>query len=225
MQERHLEKLFRDTARSAPPARFDAGDVAQASHRVTARRRVLGAGGSLVAAAALFVGVGAGAGLFTDPAPQADPGPTPRTVAPQQSEPRPAKDGPSILRMEERGDACGPPDPQLAAALAAQLPAVSELSTPVPAKKCPASSQTASYQVSEDNAAGEITVIVSSVGAVPADQRQPGRARLPSGTVVVTERADSGKVLIVRSNPEAGSPSAPYADRLHAIADKLAAQF
>ena len=42
MDERKLEALFQDAARAAPPASFDEQDVARASRRVTARRRVAG---------------------------------------------------------------------------------------------------------------------------------------------------------------------------------------
>lgn len=235
MKERELEELFRDAARAAPPASFDEQDVVRGSRRVTARRRMAAAGGSLAAVAVLAGGIGTGAGLFT-PEVSTQAGPTQERVETGQGQPPPAgrdqsprageyNSGPSVLGVPKAAKSgCGPADQELAAALARQLPEVTPARTAMPANDCPPGSRTASFQLSRDTAAGTVTVILSSPGAVPSEQRRPGEQQRPDGTRQVTAKADSGRILMVRSNPDDGSPP-PYGGRLSEIADGLAGRF
>lgn len=216
MDERKLEELFRDSVRSVPPASFDERDVARAARRITARRRVAAAGGAVVAAALLAGGIGVGTGLFTQSS---------SNVA-SQSEPEVASISPSTEKpgiLEHRSGGCGP-DAQLAAAVTKQLPEAAG-TAPVAASSCPLGSKAASFAVREGGSAGSVTVIVSPVGAVSPDQAKPGDSRLPDGTEQSVRKTRSGKLVMVFSDPDAGSPAAPYATRLAAIAGDLAAQY
>ncbi|MGP4016778.1 hypothetical protein [Saccharopolyspora sp. 5N708] len=216
MDERKLEELFRDSVRSVPPASFDEQDVARASRRITARRRVAAVGGTVVAAAVLVGGIGVGTGLFT---------PSSSTVAShsgQETAPiTPRTDGPGVL--ENRGGSCGP-DAQLAAAVTRQLPEAAG-TAPVAASPCPSGAKSASFQLRDGSSVGSVTVIVSPVGAVAPDQAKPGDLRRPDGTEQSVRQARSGKLIVVLSDPEAGSPAAPFGARLASIAGGLAAQF
>ncbi|MBA8827663.1 hypothetical protein FHX42_005068 [Saccharopolyspora lacisalsi] len=218
MKERELEELFRDAARTAPPAAFDAADIAARSRRVTARRRMAATGGSLVAAAVLAVGIGAGTGMLPSE-PQA--GPSPRTTA-QQPMPRTGgtDSGPSVLGLP--GGGCGP-DERLAKALATRLPHTSG-NMPLAARECPTASRAASFRLVEGESKGRVTAIVSPVATVPPERREPGTSRMPDGTKLAVERANSGRVVMVRSDPDPGA-QAPYGDRLSAIAGDLAKRF
>lgn len=226
MKERELEELFRDAADTAPPATFDEQDVVRGSRRVTARRRMAAAGGSLVAAGVLAVGVGAGTGMWTsDVSTQAGP-PQQQQREPAQQAPRGGdRSGPTVLSLPgSGGSGCGTPDPELASALNRQLPSVSRTSTPVSATDCPRDSRSASFQLNQGESAGKVTAIVSPVASVAPELLDPGTSRRPDGTIEVTSRTDSGRVLILRSKPAADS-SAPYAGRLSGIADTLANRF
>ncbi len=223
MKERELEELFRDAADTAPPSTFDVHDIERGARRVTARRRMAAAGGSLVAAGVLVAGVGAGTGAFTsDVNTQAGPSrPAAGPEAPRGGD----YSGPKVLTLPGGGQSgCGQPDPELASALNARLPAVSESSTPMPATDCPSGARSASFQLRGEDAAGRVTVILSPAGSVEAGKAAPGTSRLPGGTVQAVSKADSGRVVIVRSKPSPGSP-APYGDELAGIANSLADRF
>lgn len=214
MDERELAELFRDAARTIPPASFDVHDVERAARRATARRRVVVTGTTLAAAALLAGGIGVGVERFGG------------TSAPQAVAPNSAP-SPRINEQHGRPDilvtpgACGPPDPILASALAEQLPAAAGM-TPVSARSgCPPGARNAAFVLRDGASAGEVIVVL-----VPAGQAAPGgELRSADGTQQVTSRARSGQVLTVLSNPDAGSPQAPYASRLAAIAGELAARF
>ncbi|MER7015387.1 hypothetical protein ABT324_28470 [Saccharopolyspora sp. NPDC000359] len=214
MDERKLEELFRDSVQSAPPASFDEHDVARASRRITARRRVAAVGGTVVAA-----GVLAG-GVFTFL-------PSQQPVSSQQAQPQVApatprsEDGPGILT--DRGGRCGP-DAQVAAAVTKQLPEAAS-TAPVAVPTCPSGAKVASFVLREGPAAGSVTVIVSPAGTVPPDQATPGDTRHPDGTEQSVRQTRTGKLLVVQSNPDEGSPTAPYRTRLPTLATTLATQF
>ncbi|MCI2419639.1 hypothetical protein MOQ72_19515 [Saccharopolyspora sp. K220] len=216
MDERKLEELFRESVRSVPPASFDEQDVARASRRITARRRVAAVGGTVVAAAVLVVGVGAGTGLFTSPNSNVASHPE------YQSAPvTPRVDGPGVL--ENRSGQCGP-DAQLAAAVTRQLPEAAG-TAPVATSPCPSGAKAASFPLRDGTSAGSVTVIVSPVGAVAPDQATPGDQRRPDGSEQSVRKARSGKLVVVLSDPDAGSPAAPYGARLASIAGSLADQY
>ncbi|RCW47099.1 hypothetical protein DFQ14_101443 [Halopolyspora algeriensis] len=229
MNERELEELFRDAARAAPPASFDEQDISRGARRVTARRRMATAGSSLAVAAVLVGGLGAGTGMFT-PDESTQAGPTPGGVRqPSQEQPPrtgPNGTGPTVLGGPLTGQgSCGPPDRELADALAQQLPEATRATTPVAATSCPTGSRTASFQVRQGATAGNVTVLLAPAESVPPEQRRSGEHRRPDGTRQVTDEVDGGHILMVRSSPDSGSSAAPYADRLPAIADHLADRF
>ncbi|KAA5829097.1 hypothetical protein ABT337_30525 [Saccharopolyspora hirsuta] len=214
MDERKLEELFRDSVQSVPPATFDEHDVARASRRITARRRMTAVGGTVVAAGVLAGGV-----FLT--LPQQQP------VTSQQAQPEVApasprsEDGPGIF--SQRSGRCGP-DAQVAAAVTKQLPEAAA-TAPVAPPSCPSGAKAASFVLREGPAAGSVTVIVSPAGTVPPDQATPGDTRQPDGTQQSVRQTRSGKLVVVRSDPDEGSPAAPYSTRLPALAGDLAGQF
>lgn len=222
MDERKLEELFRDAASAVPPASFDEQDVIQGARRVTARRRMTVAGGSL-AAAAVLVGVGVGSGVFDSSG--GDPVAAPPTRTTAQNEPRgqePPRDRgqPSVLSLPGTGESCGAPDEALGEALSEQLPEVGATS-PVPARgDCVPDARSASFVVRQGNDSGRITVFLGPASS-PAKQ---GPSQRPDGTQQYTEKARSGHVLTVLSDPDDGSQPL-YADRLNAVADGLAGRF
>ncbi|MDA3629876.1 hypothetical protein [Saccharopolyspora oryzae] len=212
MDESKLEELFRDSVQSVPPASFDEHDVARASRRITARRRMTAVGGTVVAAGVLAGGV-----ALVVPSEQ-------KTVTsqaqPEVASPR-SDDGPSV--MSTRGGRCGP-DAQLAAAVTKELPEAAA-TAPVATPSCPSGAKVASFVLNEGPAAGNVTVIVSPVGTVPPDQAAPGDTRRPDGSEQSVRATRSGKLVIARSNPNQGSPAAPYGARLPEIAGAVATQF
>ncbi|GAA0506442.1 hypothetical protein GCM10011581_42160 [Saccharopolyspora subtropica] len=219
MDERRLEELFRDSVRSVPPATFDEQDVIRASRRITARRRMAAAGGTVVAAAVLMGGVGVGTGLFA-------PSSSNLASTGQSERQQPASadsrtEGPGI--MVERSGQCGP-DAQIAAAVQAQLPEAAGVA-PVAASRCPVGARAVSFVLRDGAAAGSVTVYVSPVGTVPPDQAEPGDGTRQDGTEQSVRKARSGKLVVVLSDPDPGSPAAPYGSRIAAIAGGVADQF
>lgn len=233
MDERKIEALFQDAARAAPPAGFDEQDVARASRRVTARRRVAGTGGAVVAAAVLVGGVGIGTGAFDQGSSGVaeQPAPLPQPQAPAQpgtlAEPGTqdgsgqTKTGPGVMSLPGGGSGCESPDQQLVGVVSEQLPEARNASPAPAGGECPSGSRAAEFHLREGAASGTLTVRVSPVGSVPQEQRTPGESQQPGGAEQATARTDSGKVLIVRSQPDAGSPP-PYGERLTSVASELA---
>jgi hypothetical protein len=215
LDDRELAELFREAARTIPPASFDVHDVERAARRVTARRRIAVAGTTLAAAVMLVGGIGVGIWRFGGtPPPQAS---APSVLAPP---PRINEQhgGPTMLLTPGE---CGPPDPMLASALAEQLPAAAGM-PPVSARRgCPPGARNAAFVLRDGASVGEVVVVL-----VPPDKVAPtGEVRPADGTQQVTSRARSGQVLTVLSNPDVGSPGAPYASQLASIAGGLAPRF
>ena len=219
MDERKLEELFRDAVQSVPPASFDEADIARGARRVTARRRVAAAGGSVAAAAVLVVGVGVGTGLFGG-----EQG-TPVASSPQTGEVRvdnaPKTNGPIVMSDPNARSGCGTPDAALAGALAEQLPEAAGLPSVTAGAPCPTGSKSAGFALREGPAAGTLSVILAPAASVAPDQAKPTEVRRPDGTEQVVRHAGSGAVLVVRSDPD-GATEAPFGERLVAIADSLA---
>ncbi|MER7083310.1 hypothetical protein SAMN02982929_05421 [Saccharopolyspora kobensis] len=214
MDERKLEELFRDSVQSVPPASFDEHDVARASRRITARRRMTALGGTVAVAAVLAGGV-----VMVMP-PESSV--TSKQAQPEVSTASPrSEDGPGILT--DRGGRCGP-DAQVAAAVTKELPEAAS-TAPVAAPDCPSGAKVASFVLREGAAAGSVTVIVSPAGTVPPEQSKTGDTRHPDGTEQSVRQARSGKLVVVRSDPDEGSPAAPYRTRLPSIAGGIAGQF
>jgi hypothetical protein len=231
VDERKLEALFQDAARAAPPAGFDEQDVARASRRVTARRRVAGTGGAVVAAAVLVGGVGIGTGAFDQGSSgiAEQPAPQPHPQAPAQPLAEPGtQDGsgqtktrPGVMSLPGGDSGCESPDQQLAAAVSEQLPEARNASPAPAAGECPSGSRAAEFHLREGAASGTLSVRVSPVGSVPQEQRTPGESQQPGGAEQATARTGSGKVLVVRSQPDVGS-APPYGERLTSVASELA---
>ncbi|GAA4857989.1 MULTISPECIES: hypothetical protein [Saccharopolyspora] len=215
MDDRELRELFREAVSAAPESSFDERDVARASRRITARRRIAAAGGTFAAAAVLVGGLGWATGMFGGDQQQT-------AAVAQRTAPPPAEStGPGVL-MEPmtRSAACGPPDAQLAAAVAAELPAVAATS-PVPADgPCPPGTRAAKFVLRDGAAAGTVTVSVvpSPEGAEATDVRHP------DGAQEAVRQTRSGQRLVVVSRPDAGS-TAPYGERIPLLAGDLAARY
>ncbi|MFC7344675.1 hypothetical protein [Saccharopolyspora griseoalba] len=218
MDERKLEELFRDTVRTVPPATFDENDVARRSREVAVRRRRVALGGTVAAAAVLAGGVGVGSQLI---APSGDHVASP-PPAQQPAAPAPRADGgPTVL--QERSAGCAP-DAQLIRAVTAELPAAAGSRPSAPAS-CPAGARAAAFELHDGRAAGQVTVLVSPVGAVSPQQAAPGDVRLPDGAQQSVRKARSGKVVVVVSDPAPSSPAPPFGARVAPLAGDLAAKF
>lgn len=226
MDDGKLEQLFQRAATSAPPASFDASDVARQSRRVTARRRIAWSGASVVAAAVLVGGIGVGTGMFDEPAGNLASAPdTSETSEPSERDAGtkaiPKSDGPSVL--SEPGDrSCPPPDVELAKALADQLPGT----TPAPATAagCATGVRSASFVVHDGDTTGKVSVLLQPAGSGPPQRSGPGEVHRPDGTEEVTREARSGQLLTVLSDPDEDS-APPHGPRLTSIADALAPAF
>jgi hypothetical protein len=218
VDERKLEKLFHDTVRTVPPATFDENDVARRAHQVTVRRRRVALGGTVAVAVVLAGGVGVGSQLVQPPGDNVA-GPPP---AQQPADPAPrAGGGPTIF--QDRSAGCAP-DAQLIRAITAELPAAANSRPSAPAN-CPAGAKAAAFELRDGRAAGQVTVLVSPVGAVSPQQASPGDVRLPDGTQQSVRKARSGKVVVVVSDPAPSSPAPPFGGRVAPLAGDLAARF
>jgi hypothetical protein len=220
MDEHKLGELFREAARTVPPPSFDEHDVARAARRVTARRRVAAASGALTVAVLLVGGIGAGTGMFGGSGSTPVAAPNSQTSTVPSARAGAQRLGPSMLL--EPGT-CGPPDPVLASALAGRLPTAAGIS-PVSARGgCAPGSRNAAFELRDGASAGSVAVILGRAETPP--EAQPGTAELSDGTRQVMSRTRSGQVLLVLSTPDAGSPTAVYADRLGSIASDLDQRF
>ncbi|WP_245775965.1 hypothetical protein [Saccharopolyspora flava] len=206
--------------RTVPPASFDEGDVASASRRITARRRMTATvGGTAVAAAVLVGGIGVGSGWFSS---STDTVASPPPVAPLTAAPAPVpqieSDG-----ITPRSGGCRP-DPSVVAAVEATLPEAGG-TRPTPVLSCPTGAKAAAFPLRDGPAAGRVTVLVSPAGTAQAGQSTPGDVRRPDGAQQSVRKARSGKLVVVVSEPEQGSPAAPFGTRLAHVAGDLAARF
>jgi hypothetical protein len=224
VDERKLEELFRDAASAAPPASFDEQDVLRGSRRVTARRRMAVAGGSL-AAVAVLAGVGVGTGVLGGLGGQPVASP-PSHVTTQREQPRagnPSANAPPPVVLgspNESRSSCGAPDEEVGTALAQQLPEIGA-TRPVPARgDCVPNARSAAFVVRQGSQSGRIVVFVSPASTTG----QFGVSQRPDGTRQVVEKARSGKVVTVLSDPDEGS-QALYGERLPAVAGGLAGRF
>lgn len=227
MDERKLEALFQETVQAAPPASFDEKDVIRGARRVTARRRMAAAGGSLVAATVLAGGISVGTGLVGSDDGQVLSAPPPAQTQQgpqiQADPPSPRTGGPAVLSERGGSGDCGPPDAKLAEALAGTLP---EAGGPIAAVgECPSGARSAGFVLRDGQSAGSVSVILSPAGTPPPEQARPESSWRPDGASQVTSKARSGKTLVVVSDPDAGSPRAPYDGRLPALARDLAGKF
>ena len=220
MDERKLEKLFHDTVRTVPPATFDENDVARRSHQVTVRRRRVALGGSVAVAAVLAGGVGVGSQLI-QPSGDNVASPPPAQQPADPAAPRAGGGGPTVL--QDRSAGCAP-DAQLIRAITAELPAAANSRPSAPAN-CPAGAKAAAFELRDGRAAGQMTVLVSPVGAVSPQQASPGDVRLPDGTQQSVRKARSGKIVVVVSDPAPSSPVPPFGARVAPLAGDLAARF
>ncbi|WP_233576608.1 hypothetical protein [Saccharopolyspora rhizosphaerae] len=205
--------------RTVPPASFDEGDITTASRRITARRRMTATvGGTVAAAAVLIGGVGAGAGWFSSSSSTvASPPPAPLTAAPA---PSPQTESGVI---SPRSAGCRP-DPAVVEAVSAALPAAGS-TTPTSVRACPTGAKAAAFPLRDGAAAGRVTVVVSPAGTAQAGQSTPGDVQRPDGAQQSVRKARSGKLVVVLSEPDAGSPAAPFVSKVATLAGDLATRF
>lgn len=245
MDERELETLFREAPGEAPPATFDAADVAAASRRATARHRMrvataasftalVLAGGALFATMGPLSGGDEQAAISTQMDENADRAQPDSAEARQHSgglgmsrEPAPKQGGEDSSRdavdpeAAKRTSGCESVDRKLADALAGELPVgPSRAPDPVPGiGPCVDGGSNAAYEVADGEASGLISVaIIPAANDAPMASTAEG-----SRTRLAQTRTGSGEIVVVSSRPARGSPAAPLAGELQRIADAIAA--
>jgi hypothetical protein len=242
VDEHELTELFREAVRDTPPASFDERDISHASQRIAQRRRRSAVVGATIAAVLVFGGVVVGLSQLVRPqtaASNAAPGmgpaaaeTGPSTVDGLPSAQRaPQSEDKASMNAPAAGQACGPVDRELADALAGTLPAAAG-QQPVPGgPSCPPGARAAGYVVRDGAVTGVFSVVVAPAeGAPPSveSSRTPGtRSSTPATCTgsVCTVTAASGKRLTVRSEPSQGFATAPFADKVPAVAQQLASRF
>lgn len=176
-----------------------------------------GVGGTAVAAAVLVGGIGAGSGWFTSS--------TDDVAGPPPAVPLTADPGPQLESggFTPRSTGCQP-DLKLVEAVAAALPEAGS-TPPTSVRSCPTGAKAAAFALRDGAAAGRVTVMVSPAGATQAGQSTPGDVQRPDGAQQSVRKARSGKFVVVLSEPEAGSPAAPFVTRVANLASDLATRF
>ncbi|HEU5474049.1 MAG TPA: hypothetical protein VFV67_25675 [Actinophytocola sp.] len=247
MDERKLSELFNAAVPDAPPPSFDDRDIAAASNRQRARQRALLGGSALgvailagvsALAMALWTTAGTESGTAANagaPAP-AVAGPTgnagaaPNEVPQEDASHQSASDKSFPVETSKQGDEsagnagpsgpCEKADPELAAALAGELRAADSFltATELPATVlCPAGGRAAAARVS----GGVVSVVVW-----PRDSRlSTPLSRSAAGAREGMAPTASGGTVLMVSEPDPGSSGAPLADRLDAIARRLATKY
>lgn len=239
MDERELEKLFRDAPGEPPPPSFGLSDIEAGSRRATARHRMRVATAGTFAALVLAGGGFAAAGLLSgdnDTESAAQPHSASDSASAGQlgeqrerlesgdsmhAEEYSSKQGDEHSRNSDAGVAgaerCEEADRQLATALAGELPVDPDSEEPlVGFLPCEAGVRRAAHHVTTGDAAGTISVAVIPEGVA---FRMADRG----GSVLVESRARSGRTVLVLSTPDKGS-SPPFASDLQRVADAIAAQ-
>ncbi|MCP2166169.1 hypothetical protein [Goodfellowiella coeruleoviolacea] len=151
-------------------------------------------------------------------------GPPPKSIPESSSKQGDENTGSASRSAGSTPTGCGQVDRELAVALANELP-VDPATVPAPvAGSCPAGARAASYLVRDGGTTGVVSVVV-----VPAtaDATAPRTPELPStnGSARATVHTGSGGQLTVVSQPQAGSTSAPFADRIDRVASQLAGRY
>lgn len=233
MDERKIAELFRAAAADAPPASFDEHTVAGASRRITARRRKTLAGGAVVAGVAVVVGLVVSLGGIGHTGGSTSAGPLAAasgqnggmTAGANQAPMGPNRAGPGFSGTTSKQgdggpeggtlDGCGPTDRKLAVALANELRSVGATSPVQTGNACPAGSLTTGYHVSDGPDTGLVSVLFLAPGA--------SRPVVPARSATAQAAAPNAGVILVVSQPDAGSPAAPFAGALPSVADAVAA--
>jgi hypothetical protein len=109
---------------------------------------------------------------------------------------------------------CGPADRALAVALASEFPAAGASALTRSSVSCPAGARWAGYQIRQANFTGELIALVEPAGA-----GSPHGAGIQA---TASASASGGRTVIVLTVAGSGSSTAPYADRVSAIAADLA---
>ncbi|WP_053714333.1 hypothetical protein [Saccharothrix sp. NRRL B-16348] len=250
MDEQKLAELFRDAAREVPPPSFDVAAVRSASARATARRRSAIAVGSAVALVLVFGGLAVTANLLgttssdtsaagsaehasspnVTPFTAGEPDMVPKDASPDRSGGNPPEsipDDPSTQGDEPLGSAgrtaagsaqrgCVEVDRELAVALADELSVANADQASPAAADCPTDARGASFLVRDGDAYGTVSVVLA----------RPGSSMMATSSAQVYARVTTadGKELTVLSRPEEGSTTAPFADDLANLAERLAAR-
>ena len=235
VQEARIAALFRDAAAGAPPAAFDAAQVAATSRRITRRRRSAVAGAALAVLAVSGVGVVAGLG-----------GPEEATVT--------AASGPAPAENSGAGSAAGADDaaramaPEAAAEPDAAVPPVPAVPGAVPPVGTPLGPGTGDCADRQDPALRALVdralpEVVGAGEAATTMECRPGGERgvaveagggvlsvtyLPPGAAA--QRVEgarsaptaSGGTVVVASRPGRAAAPEPFADRLDAVVAFLA---
>jgi hypothetical protein len=251
-QEARIAALFRDAAAGAPPAAFDAAQVAATSRRITRRRRSAVAGAALAVLAVAGVGVVAGLG---------GPGDTTVTAASGQAAEQGAAGSagkandaaggadqaaraaaPEAAAAPDHGVGTGSPlAPAVPAGPAAAAGSVPPIGTPLgPGTGDCADRQDPALRALVEQALPEV---VGAPEAATTMECRPGGERgvaleVPDGVLTVTylppgpvtgpsvgartSPTASGGTVVVSSRATRSGDPAPFADRLDAVVAHLA---
>lgn len=249
MDEQKLTELFRDAASEAPPPSFDVDGVRSASARATAKRRSAIALGSTMGLVLVLGGIVATTDLVrsdsagdtaavgsyqgasspnVSPFTAAEPEMVPKDASPDRSggiPPKSIPEDPSTQGDEPSGSAdprvgsaqrgCVEVDRELAVALADEL-SVANPSQAAPASaNCPAGARGASFLVRDGAVYGTVSVVVAPLGTM---------GLVPDRTFeYASAKTSDGEELYVLSQAAEGSSDEPFAARLPALAERLAA--
>ncbi|SHE54522.1 hypothetical protein [Streptoalloteichus hindustanus] len=116
---------------------------------------------------------------------------------------------------------CGPADRELAIALAGELPAAAGREPSPASGDCPSGASGAAFVLRDRDVVGVVSVVLGPEGS-GGENRELSRPDGARGHVVPTPR---GRSLTVLSEPQKGSTTAPFADQLSGVAQRLAARY
>lgn len=253
MDERQLAEMFRAAADGGPPASFEHADVVQSSRRATARRRRAIAGGTAITVAVLAGSMVVGGGFLRDTggasreATAGGAGGTssgPQVLGDQQSGVPGLAAPPSTsvdmnvpeanaeqgrtasgkvvpwpgLRDDVARAGCGPVVRELADVLVGELPAT-PTGEPLPVPDlCPSGAQAAAVPVD----GGAVYVVLAPVTGTPTGNQPVKR---DDGAVGYQATTPGGRLLLVLAVPDRDGGTAPYAEQVRPIAEKIATRY
>jgi hypothetical protein len=239
VDEHKLTELFREAVRDTPPASFDERDVTHASQRIAQRRRTSAVVGATIAAVLVFGGVVVSSIQLIRPqtaTSNAAPGLGPAAanqgtltvdgLPSEQGAPQPGDKASTNAPLAAQ--VCGPVDRELADALVKTLPATA-VQQPAPVGgSCPPGARAAGFVVRDGAVTGVFSVVLAPAeGAAPSveSSTRPSSAVAACSGTVCTVTTASGKKLTVATKQNSGFATAPFANRVPAVAQQLASRF
>lgn len=146
-------------------------------------------------------------------------GPPPKSIPEDSSTQGDETPGSASLSAGGTPTGCGPVDRELAVALAGELP-VAAGTQPSPAPgDCPVGAKGASYLVRDGGKYGVFSVVV-----VPKDSAAPANLGT-AASLQVSRNTKTGATVHVVSEPEQGSATPPFPEKLDAVAADIADKY